>query len=466
MAGVGRWALLVVALVAWHLPWASGVTGPYDWDPSYYLGVARAIAEGRGAVTDAVWAFGWLPDTLVHPADLHWMPAASRWLVPWLWLPLPDWRAAQLATGMLALGWAWLGVRFAERWGASPGVATLAGLAAGLGGGWARWLVLPDSAALYGFVGGAALLEVARGRAARAAVWLALAALTRADGFLLAVACGLAWPGRRWLALVGPAVTGLWALRNAGLVGEAAWAMRARAASALRPEDWFVPGPVPAVGLGDRLGFVVEHLPDLGRVGLLATLGVLLPFVLLGAWRAEGADPGRRALLGYALLAPPLMLFLAPAVAYEGSMFRSVAAAFPGLVALAVLGAAGLTRRYHPLFLAGALVATFAGVSFVARKVATPFVNPFDDCAALAEAGVPAGAALFSYDPLGTSTRCRHPGIILAKGLTAADVDALSARYEVRWLLTAPEGYASWTRGPADVDLPGWQQVGERVWRR
>lgn len=467
MAGLSpRWVLLALALLAWHLPWAAGVTGPYDWDPSYYLGVAGAIRRGEGAVTDALWNLGWLPDTLRHPADLHWMPGPSRWLVPWLWLPLPDWRAAQLASGVLALGWAWLAVRYAERWGATASVATLAGLAAGLGGGYARWLVLPDSAALYGFVGGAALLEVSRGRAGPAAGWLALAALTRADGFLLALACGLAWPGRRWLAGVGPLAAGLWASRNAALVGGAAWELRARAATALRPEDWFRPGELPVATVSDRLGFLVAHLPDLGRAALLVTLGVLLPFLVLGAARLRPHDPGLRALLGYAIFAPPLLLFLAPAVAYEGSLFRSAAAVFPGLAALAVLGAAGLTRRYPPVFFAALLVGAFAAVSFVARRVATPFVNPFPDCEVLAAAGVPPGAPLLSYDPLGTSTRCGHPGVILARELDEAELGSLAERYGVDWALAAPAGYASWTRGPAELGGLGWERVSERVWRR
>lgn len=460
-----RHRLVVLALVAlWHLAWAPRITGPYDWDPSYYLGVAQRIVAGEGATTGGLWNLGWLPETLVHPADLHWMPLPSRWLVPFLALGLDPWRTAQAASALLALGWAWLGGRYAERLGASPGVAALAAVAAGLGGGYAKYLTLPDSLGLYGFVGGAALLETLRGRPWPAAGWLLAAALTRSDGFLLSFACALGFAGRaRWVALVGPVATGLWGLRNLLLAGEGAAALRVRALHARRAEDWLSPDPVAPAGLADRLAFVAEHAGDLVRAALLVTMVVLGPpaaFAIARRWRAW--TPVWAYGLGYAWV----LLLVAPAVAFEGSIFRSGAALYPAIAAAAVVGAGELARRYHPLFAGGLLVGLLAALSWAGRAQGAAFVDPFPDCEALAEAGVPAGAPLLSYDPIGTDTRCGHPGVILARDVPAATLDALAGRYRAEWALAAPETYLSWTRRPSEMDLPGWERVTERVWRR
>lgn len=475
-AWLGDACLLYFLGLLWHGAWATRADAPWDWDPSYYLGVAEQIHAGHGAATDALWNLGWLPPTLLHPADLHWMPLPSRWLVPFLSLPLSSWRAAQVATVGAAAGWGPLAGAWGRRLGLGRGAALVAGVAGALGGGYVRFLSVPDSIAVYGLVGGFALYAASRGWVQATVGAVAAAALCRSDGFLLAPVCALAWVlagGARTrtdaviVAMTGPLVTALWLGRNALVAGWGAVAVRARAMQALDPTEWLQLTPPPSPGVGERLTFVADHLSALARTWIV-TPGLLgLPLLLLGAWRLAPRGPQR--LLAPSLLyffgLPPVLYLLAPAVAFEGSAFRSLAAALPAVVALAVAGAARLTRRYPEPFLPAVAVALSTALCVSAATAPGQFPSPLPDCEALA--AVPEAAPIFSYDPLGTSTRCGHPGVILGRA-PAADLAELADRYGIRWALTAPDGYASWTLedGQAAAALPGWRRVAPRLWKR
>jgi len=452
-------ALLWLVAFGALAPWAMLQPAPYDWDPSYYLGVAQRLVAGEGATTDAVWNLAWLPPALVHPADLHWMPLASRWLVPFVALPGDDWRAAQLATAALGAAWAPLAWAWARRLGATPTLAVLAGLAAASGGGYARWLTSPETVALYGLLGGAALLASTPGAAALGGV---LAALTRVDGGLLGLALALRprpWPTRLLVLVAGPLAALAWAARGVSLAGPEVVALRRSALHGTDPAGWVLPAVPDPLPLADRLGFLLAHLGPLARAEVLATGFALAPFALFGAWRTRRM-PGVAGVVAYALAAPVLLLLLAPAVAVEGSLFRSLAVAYPPACALAMVGA-GARGPLVP----AALVAVVGALSVAAGLAQTETRAPFPDCAALASAGVPAGAPLLSYDPLGTSTRCGHPGVALGRAAPEA-LDALAERYDVHWMLAAPVGYRSWTLAADEVALPGWERVAPRVWRR
>ena len=83
------------------------------------------------------------------------------------------------------------------------------------------------------------------------------------------------------------------------------------------------------------------------------------------------------------------------------------------------------------------------------------------DCTALA--GVPAGAPVLSYDPVGVNARCGNPGAIMARG---ADLTPLVAQYDFRWALVAPADYDNGTVRAVDWSLAGWTRVSDRVWER
>ncbi len=454
---------LFLVAVAWHIAWAGTVATPSDWDPAYYLSVARHLVAGDGAVTDAVWNLGWLPPELRHPADLHWMPLPSRVLVPFLALwPAGGWRAAQLCSVLLAAGWAPLGWAWARRLGAERLPAWCAGLIAAFAGGYVRTITTPDSIALYGLLGGSALLAASRRLPVTVPLVLAVA-LTRGDGFLLGLACALAWPGTGgWrVAAAGLGATAAWALRCWLLAGEGWIALRERAANSLSLGQILAPPAPPAPSIADRFAFLLHELPTIGAVALVVSGGVLV-------WPAALELVKRRRerelwpIAAYALGFPVVIHLLAPAVAAEGSVYRSDAALFVPMAALAAVGAANLTKRYHPAFLPGILVvATLVSATVTGLEYTRVLSQLGEDCTALAS--VPKGSAVLSYDPIGVEARCGHPGAIMARG---ADLTPLVEQYHFEWALVAPATYDNGTVRAEDFTMSGWTRVNERLWHR
>ncbi len=453
--------LFVLALV-WHMAWASTVATPSDWDPSYYLSVARHIAAGDGAVTDAVWNLGYLPDSLRHPADLHWMPLPSRVLVPFMVLGGGSWAAGQLTAVLLAAGWAPLCWAWAERLDASIAVRWCAGLLGAIAGGYVRTITTPDSIALYGLLGGSALLAASRQWAVTLPL-VVLVALTRGDGFLLGFACALAWRKREGLVIAagGLLATLAWYGRCYVLAGDGWLALRERAANAVHLTDILSTTAPSAPGVVERLWFLGGQLGTIVAVALVVSNGVLVWPALVELFKRRG-DRGMWPIPAYALGFPIVIHLLAPAIAAEGSVYRSGAALFAPLAALATVGAANLTRRYHPLFLPGLLVAASLVASVLSGRQYMRVLSQLGaDCEALA--GVPRGAPVLSYDPIGVEARCGHPGAVMARG---SDLAPLVERYAFEWALVAPADYDNGTVRAVDWSLSGWTKVNDRVWRR
>ena len=456
--------LLFFAALAWHVAWAGTVAAPSDWDPAYALAVARHLVHGDGAVTGAVWNLGWLPPALVHPADLHWMPLPSRILVPFLAVApaAMAWPAAQLCSVLVAATWAPLAWVWARRLGASPVAAWCAGFVAATGGGYVRIVTTPDSIGLYGALGAAALLAASE-RLAITSGLVALAALTRGDGFLLGLACALAWPDRGGLrvALAGVGATAAWSLRSWLLAGQGFLAMRARVFESMKLADLLtVTAPTPPTWL-DRGAFTLAQAPTILAVALVVSGGLLVWPALLALWRRR-SDRGLWPIPAYALGFPPVIHLLAPAIAAEGSVFRSGAAVFVPLAALAVVGAESLTRRYHPAFLPILLVvSTVASAGLSGRAYTHVLTQLGADCEALA--AVPSDIPVLSYDPIGVEARCGHPGVIMGRG---APLEPLVEAYGLEWALVAPPDYDNGTVRAVDWTLPGWEQLGPRLWHK
>lgn len=455
--------VLYLLALLWHFYWASTVSAPGDWDPAYYLSVARHIAAGEGAVTDAVWNLAWLPPDLRHPADLHWMPLPSRVLVPFVSLaPRNPWPATQLCACLLAAGWAPLAWFWAARLDASTAIRWCAGLIAVSAGGYVRTVTTPDSIALYGLLGGAAFLAASQ----RMAVTLALVAavaVTRGDGFLLGIAAALAWPGRRgWpVALAGIGAFAAWSMRCWIIGGEGWLAMRARVAGSLRLSELLTTNAPGAPTIGERFLFAGQHVPSMLTVAFIVSGGVLIWPALL-EWVKRRHDRGLWPLLAYVLGFPVIIHLLAPAIAAEGSVYRSGAALFVPMCALGAVGAANLTKRYHPWFLPGTLVvAAFVSSALMGRKYEEVRLPGLADCEALSM--VPKGEPVLSYDPVGVEARCGYPGAIMARG---ADLAPLVEQYGFTWALAAPADFDNGTVRAAEFPLAGWTRVGERVFRR
>lgn len=449
---------------------------PGLWDASYYRGVASSIARGHGAVTGALWTLLQQPVALPMPADLYWMPLPSRVLVPGIWLSATH--GADAVSVLLAASWAPLAWALARGVGCGPRGAMGAGLLALVGGMYARQAAMPDCFGLVGTLGGLGFLAVQRGSWRGAATVAVLVALSRSDGALFgpALALGLPWRsgpalGRAVLvASAGPIASVAWQARNFALVGGEA--LRLRAATATAPGiDALLLGRAPEhLGLQERLASLVAHLPDLAAAWL-APGAVVLPLLAAAGLVLGGGGALRRPFLAWWLLLPPALTLLAPGAAHNGAIYRSGAAAFPALCALAALGLSGLNRRavasrgYHPAFLPALLgVASVGGALFLARSSAEPPL-PADLCAPLAS--VPAGAPVFAWHPLAVDARCGHRAVVLLSGASPEQVAALALRYDLRHAVLAPPGHERPAlAGPADLPrlLPGWQAITPTLW--
>ncbi|MCB9742766.1 MAG: hypothetical protein H6740_09210 [Alphaproteobacteria bacterium] len=461
------WALLGLLV---HAAWALTLPTPVDWDPLYYRGVAAHILAGDGAVSGALWALGWTPD-LPYVADLHWMPLPSRILVPGLavWAERGD----QAVTVLLAAGWAPLAWLLARELGERRDARLAAALALGAGP-YARFLSTPDSIALYGLLGGLGFWALSRRRLGGLMLVAALAALTRGEGFLLGLALGLGLGGARGLLVAGAglASTAAWMGRNLLVAGPVALTLRQRAADA---PDYlaFVRGAPAELSPLGHLSLAWAQLP-----GALLTLGLIGLFLLqwpalLGAWRRR-ERPWVRAALGYATLAPAVVLVLAPAVGGSGSVFRTSAAVFPALCALAAVGAweasraAQAARGYPPLLLPGLLLLGFlVGSGAIGAANARVRPSPPDPCPALA--GRPPGEVVFAADPLRVDALCGRPAALLPRGISPEEAAALAARYGVRVALPGDpvwdaEGVSA-LPDEAEALLPGWRWEGALLTR-
>ncbi len=458
--------LFALALVL-HGAWGLTIPVPEDWDAQYYLSVARHLAAGDGAVTSSLWSLAVLPAALPLPADLHWMPLPSRVLVPGLLL----WPAHgdQLVNALLAACWAPLAWALTRCLGGSDRDALLAGALAGLGGLYPRLLSTPDTYALYGALGGAAMFAAARGRAGLVALALVGAALTRNDGFLLAPCLALAARSRReaiLIALSGPLAAAAWGARCWLVAGQDWLDARWLAANAHSYVDLYAGSTTP-LSIGERLSLAAGAAPQVAEAWVLPGLAVLTLPALYTAWQLRG-QAAVRAGVAYLLVIPPVLVLLAPVVAAHGSLPRSMAALMPLHCALAAvglrqLGALAAAKRGYPTwFVPGLLAGAFAVISvgFGAQRALERDPAP---CAAVAD--LPAGAPVFSSEPLALEAACGRPGVMLLATVAPEQAAELARRYGVRHALTT-EGVDEGGLTDATVPalLPGWRQDGPNRW--
>jgi len=456
-------ALLTVLSLVWHLAWATTIPVPIDWDPAYYLDVARNIADGRGAVSRSIWHLSGPELGLPVPADLHWMPLPSRVLVPGVWLA--DSVGAAVTTSLLACGWVPVTAALARVVGGNPRMEIFAAAMAAFGGGYVRFLSTPDSIALYGLLGAGAILAACRLQLWPAVVACVLAALTRGDGFVLAF--GVALPfllsQRRWAALAvsvsGPLATGAWYVRNLAVGGPGWLEARARVGNAVHIHDLLL-GDVGTLPLGSRLAGVLVMFQNALQVAVVVGLVLLPALALVGAVRQR-----RRPLLVVALmcgvLLPLVTGLLAPGVAASGTAFRSGAALFPVCCVLAAdgalfLGHVGHQRRGYPKWLVPGIVGVGLLVGTVAAGVGTWRARPVPvvDCEALRRVDGP----IFTGQPLEVTAQCEVTTVALFRGEDPAQVAQRGADLGVRFAWLPPTSSHSLvpTQGDAPYLIPGW----------
>lgn len=446
-----------------HALWAITIPVPMDWDPAYYRSIARHIAAGDGAVSEALWSLAWRPPELPMPADLYWMPVPSRVLVPFVLL----WRSHgdQLATVLLAATWGPIAYLAARRHGAT--VALFAGILAASGGTFARFLSTPDSVAVYGAVAGTAWLAAEGGRSILAIGAVMVAALTRNDGFLLAPFVAFLLPDRRagLAALVaGLGTTAAWHARNASIIGPSYASMRAAAATSLDVEhlSGLTTGVMAAPSLGERLDFVVQQ----------ALPAVLIVWILvLPAMWFLARDQLSRTAAAFAVVHPLLALVLAPGVAASGSLFRSAAAVFPVLcatsaAALVSVGRWTAERRGYPPWMAPSVIVMLQGIFWLGLPaLAATGMKPALPPRSCDVLDIPASEPVFSPHPLLVEAWCGRPSVLLLDGMDPAQVASDAEAYRVRYALVYPAAKdpafptaapAGWTRVSPAGDIELW----------
>ena len=297
-------------------------------DSSYYVDVARSLAAGHGLTVDFVWIFaevgGHIPadPVLPIPSNAHWLPLASFIQAPFVWLLGPTAVASALPmvlVGSLAAPLTWF---IARDVGASRTVQLGAGVLAALPALGLVFMPQPENFAIFEPLIAATLWLAARGlrgdgRAyALSGLLVGLAAIARNDAFLLAGAIGLVWvidrvraarAGRPARLSVGAAVgcvalffviAGPWWLRQLAVFGSIS--PTASTGTALWLTDYRQWNSITAdVSLGAFLDQGLAGIVASRMVGLIGSIAnfvvvvcgvVLVPFLVIGAWRRRHSD--------------------------------------------------------------------------------------------------------------------------------------------------------------------------------
>lgn len=462
------------------------VDDPPYLDPAYYELVARRLVAGDGFTTPALWSFlevgGRLPAdaSLPVPSNAHWMPLTSIVAAASMALLGPSRLAAELP--MILAGAALVPLTMIvawELWG-SRRTALLSGILAIFAGPMLVYVPTVDSFAIFGLGGFAALYGSRRvlgpGGDARwmavAGAGVGLAAMTRIDGTLLAVAPAVAWLIRRrvgpwrvdlpplswgWAIACGAVAVAIvlpWLMRQQGVFGtplpsaggHTLWITTFNEQFSIGhpvgPQSYFALG-WPAI-IGQKLeswGLLI------GRTAVLLGGTFLFPFAY-GLWRER-----RRAELA-PFLVYFLVLFLVMGGLFTlhapmGAWYHSAWAWLPFAIPLAVgafVPAAAAIGRWLPIFsrarnqrfllsaaTVGALALSLVGSASLVRSWTAAGQRIEVAAAYLAEQASPTDIVM----------HVNAPAIALATGLRAiaapfdpyAVIEEVVRAYEVDWVV-------------------------------
>lgn len=363
--------VLTLAALAVLLPVAVLQTAPGYMDAEYYYAGGLQLAQGRGFTEPFLWNYLDQPDGLPHPSHTYWMPLASLLAAAGMKLAgSGGFFAARWPFVLLAALVPWLTCRLAQRLGAKPATAQLAGWLAVFPGFYLIFTTLTETFGLYMLGGTLFLLLLAREDMPS---WLRYGLLgllaggmhaTRADGLLWLGLAGLVWLGeglcelraRRaaWPGAVGgllvllfgyALIMGAWYARNWSLYGTLASPGGSRTvwltdydqtytlrAGELTFRNWLAAGWVEIFKARlDALGLNLKNM--------LAVQGsvFLLPFILVGAWKQRRTAVVRLGALGWALTLLA-MTAVFPFSGSRGGFLHSGAAFQPLWWACAALG--------------------------------------------------------------------------------------------------------------------------------
>jgi hypothetical protein len=516
--------LLYALALGVRLVLLAGHADPGYPDSFYYVDVARELAAGNGFSIDVVWVFaevgGRIPadPVLPIPSNAHWMPLASLVQVPFIWLLGPTATASALPfalIGALAAPLTWAVARDA---GAREVVAIGAGMIVATPVLMAPFMAQPDNFSLYQPLVVGALWAASRGlhgdaRAyVTAGLLVGVATLARNDGVLVGAAVGLVFAWDRWQvwrsnrrvdrgpatgggrverrrpripvwAAVGCfalflAVVAPWYARQLAVFGELSPSTAsgkvlfireiAEWNSIVTPADldWFL-----GQGLGPLVASRVGGL--IAGLGIFSTLvlgGLLVPFVMVGAWlRRRSAAFGPW--FAYAAL---LFVFsaLVSAVHVPGGTFiHSAVALAPQAWILALeailAGVAWIAAR-RATWDADAAGRVFVGAAVAFAAVATVIATlsvhgrwdrERDERLAVATALDAAGASphdrLMSIDASGYRYYTGRGGVVLVND-PLPTIERVARAYEIRWLVLEADSGVPAVAPILDGARPAW----------
>ncbi|HYO44237.1 MAG TPA: hypothetical protein VES19_13655 [Candidatus Limnocylindrales bacterium] len=505
--------LFLLALVA-RLVVAAGFPDPAYPDSFYYVDVARQLAAGHGFTVDFVWIFAEVGGTiplvpeLPIPSNAHWMPLASLVQVPFIWVlgPVPLASTLPFAiAGAFAAPLAWAIGRDA---GAPSYVSVGAGVLTALPALSFVYMAQPDNFSLYQPLVAGALFLAARGirgnpRAFVLAGLLAgVATLSRNDGVLVLAVLGATflWDRLRTLRGFGgeprrPArIPLLAALGAVGLFAASVGPWYARQIAVfgtLSPST--ASGKVLFIrDIGEWNSITIpanlDHLLGMGwgpllmtRVGgLVAALFifsvlvgalVLVPFLLIGAWRHR-RDAVFGPYFGYATLLFAFSAIVSAVHVPGGTFIHSAVALAPHGYVLAlggiVTGVAWLGRRrasWNPeragrIFVTAAVgfgvLAAVWGASEVHRSWDEKRLRAQAVAQGLADGGALPADRVMSIDASGTKYWTGHGGVVLVND-PIGTVEAVAEAYDIRWLvLETADGVPATTQILVGGQRPDW----------
>jgi hypothetical protein len=484
-------ALYLLALVA-RLVVSAGFPDPAYPDSFYYVDVARQLAAGHGFNVDLVWIFaevgGRIPAHAVLPiaSNAHWMPLASLVQVPFIWLLGPTAMASAIPfaiCGAFAAPLAWAIGRDA---GARPYVSTGAGVLVAIPALSFVYMAQPDNFSLYQPLVAGSLFLAARGLRgsgrsfALAGLLAGLATLSRNDGVLVLAVLGVTFLWDRWrtvrasggdpkrpariplgaafgaVALFAVAVVP-WYLRQMAVFGSLSPSTASGKVLFIRDIGEWNSITIPAT-LDHLLGMGIGPLVMTRLDGLVSALVifsvlvgavVLIPFLLVGAWRRR-----RDAVFGpYFAYAGLLLAFsaLVSAVHVPGGTFiHSAVALAPHGYVLAlegiVLATAWIGRRRASwdvevagrLFVGGAVAFGLLCAIWGSITVHASWDERRQRMQAVAGALTGAGAdpadRVMSIDASGYRYWTGHPGVVLVND-PLSTVEDVARAYGIRWLV-------------------------------
>ncbi len=482
-------------------------------DSSYYVDVARSIAATGRLEVDFVWIFpevgGTIPadPVLPIPSNAHWMPLASLVQVPFIAVLGPSAVASALPFALIGATAAPLTWAIARDAGARDPVPLAAGLLTAIPLLALVFLVQPDNFSLFQPLVAGALWLGARGlrgdaRAfALAGLLAGVATLSRNDGVLVLGALGLVFlwtrirPVRRipvWSAAACVAlfavVVAPWFVRQLVEFGTLSPSAATGKVLYIRTMAEWNSITTPATlehFLGQGIGpLVASRLAGLtSAVSIFSTLicgFLLVPFLVIGAWRRRGS-PDFRPFFVYAFLLFAFSTLVSAVHVPGGTFIHSAVALAPHSYVLALEGIlvavgwiAARRASWQPASAGSFFASAAVGFAILTAATATWFVHGSwaqerserrAVAAALDAAGAPRSDRLMSIDAAGYRYHTGRGGVVLVND-PLPTIRAVAGAYRVRWLVVerddAVEAVApilagtrpEWV-GPPILRLPG-----------